>query len=225
VNCPVIPPTPPATPPDPAVTTVFADLVEGDDRFAFVGPTLLEENSISGGLGDDAMTGSEAQDFLTGGAGNDTFLALGGDDEMLGQAGDDTLNGGEGSDFNDCGAGVDLALVDPLDTVDGDCERTGAFVLNDTARVKGRKAKLKIDCPVTEAPACAGALTLYNGEKTIGTGTFAGPAGQTLLVQAKLKKGVARALDRDESLFVTVEAATTEPGGTSVNSKSVLLLG
>jgi Ca2+-binding RTX toxin-like protein len=220
VNCPVFPP-----PPDPPVATVFADLIEGNDRFAFVGPTTLEENTISGGLGDDSLGGSEAQDFLEGDAGNDSFLALGGDDEMYGAAGDDTLNGGEGFDFNDCGAGFDLALVDSNDTTESDCEQAGAFVLNDTARTKGRKAKLKIDCPVTELAGCSGDVTLYNGEKELGTGTFAGPAGQTLLVKAKLKKGVARALDKDGSLFVTAEVTITEPGGTSANSKTVLLLG
>jgi Ca2+-binding RTX toxin-like protein len=221
VNCPVLPPTPP----DPAVTTVFADLLAGDDQFAFAGTTELEENTINGGLGDDALTGSEAQDFLTGGAGNDTFMALGGDDEMFGQAGDDTLNGGEGFDFNDCGAGVDLALVDSLDTTDSDCERIGASLLNDTARVKGRKAKLLVDCPVTEGSACAGELTVYNGENTVGTGTFAMAGGQALQFNAKLKKGVARKLHRDGSLFVFVEVATMEPGGMAINGRSVLLLG
>jgi RTX calcium-binding nonapeptide repeat (4 copies) len=222
VNCPVFPP-----PPDPPVTTVFVDLFEGDDRFAFVGTTALEENTVNGGLGDDDMTGSEAQDFMEGDAGNDAFRALGGDDEMFGAAGDDVLNGGEGFDVNDCGAGFDLALLDPDDGlfVDSDCERVGAFVLNDTSRTKRRKAKIKVDCPATELSGCTGDVTLYNGEKTVGTGTFAGPAGETILVKVLLKKGVARALDRDDSLFVTAEVTIAEPGGTSVNSKTVLLLG
>ena len=220
VNCPLIPPAP-----DPAVTTLFADLGDGGDRFAFVTPWAFEENTVEGGLGDDEITGSEVQDFLTGGAGNDTFLALAGDDEMFGQAGDDSLNGGEGFDFNDCGAGFDVALVDSFDTTDSDCERSGSFVLDDSARVKRRKAKLTLDCPAAEAPVCAGTLALYNGDKTVGEGTFSVPAGETAQVNGKLKKGVARKLHKEGSLFVTVDATTNEPGGTATNSKTVLLLG
>jgi Ca2+-binding RTX toxin-like protein len=220
VNCPLIPPAP-----DPAVTTLFADLGDGGDRFAFVTPWSFEENTVETGLGDDEIIGSDVQDFLTGGAGNDTILALAGDDELFGQAGDDSLNGGEGFDFNDCGAGFDVALVDPFDTTDSDCERSGSFVLDDSARVKNRNAKLTLDCPAAEAPVCAGTLALYNGDKTVGEGTFSVPAGEALQVKGRLKKGVARKLHKEGSLFVNVESTTTEPGGEATNSTRVLLLG
>ena len=79
-----------------------------------------------------ALRGTEGVDRLVDKDGERTLLGLEGDDELYGGGGQDLILGGEGDDFIEakdgesdlvgCGPGNDVASVDNLDTVEGDCE-------------------------------------------------------------------------------------------------------
>lgn len=82
--------------------------------------------------GTDALSGTAGDDRLTGSAREDVIWADDGDDELYGGGGRDLIFGGAGDDFVEakdgeadlvaCGAGNDVASVDRLDRVEGDCE-------------------------------------------------------------------------------------------------------
>jgi hypothetical protein len=97
--------------------------------------------TLHAGTGDDTLIGGGGHDTLIAGAGRDTLTAGHGDTTLVGGTGPSTLTGGPGHDaFNGgsggetinsrdgvaenvaCGAGDDTAIVDPNDTVSGDCE-------------------------------------------------------------------------------------------------------
>jgi len=85
--------------------------------------------SVTGGLGDDALTGDARANTLNGGPGNDTLNGeanpaaaetKGGDDTLNGGAGTDRLNGGPGDDTLNGGAGTDTLNGNAgNDTLDG----------------------------------------------------------------------------------------------------------
>lgn len=78
----------------------------------------------------------------------------------------------DGADLLDCGGGFDLALHDPFDEVEIDCERTGARVVGDSAKVSSkRKLKAEVRCPASEGAGCEGKLKLTAGGKKLGKGT------------------------------------------------------
>jgi RTX calcium-binding nonapeptide repeat (4 copies) len=102
---------------------------------------------VDGGPGNDRVFGMAGNDQVHGGPGNDVVHGGTGTDHMYGDAGNDTLDdaprggpsgsdwfyGGAGSDdvfsrdrtrdYVDCGAGGDVAKVDGLDVVAGNCEQ------------------------------------------------------------------------------------------------------
>ena len=81
-------------------------------------------SSVDGSEGDEVLHGSDLDERITG---------LGGEDELYGGEGSDKLFSGDGDDFVEasdggrdlvsCGPGEDVASVDFVDLVAGDCER------------------------------------------------------------------------------------------------------
>lgn len=80
----------------------------------------------------DVQHGTEGDDRLTGSAKEDVIWARDGDDELYGDGAPDLILGGAGDDFIEakdgeadviaCGPGKDVASVDRIDRVEGDCE-------------------------------------------------------------------------------------------------------
>ncbi len=200
----------------------------------------VQVENVTAGNGDDVIVGDATSNSLTGANGSDQVSGLGGNDELfgdngsggvvrgiLGFAGDDTLDGGAGRDALDCGRGFDLALREPLDDVEPNCERIGAEVVGDSATVSGKKRnrlKVEIECPESEGATCSGKLKISAAGKKIGKGKFDVGAGKSRPSKAKLnKKGVKALKGADGSLLVTVLAKTTEPGGVSEDSGRILI--
>ena len=89
-------------------------------------PAVAEalSSSVDGTGGDEVLHGSE---------GDERIMGLGGADELYGGQGSDKLFSGDGDDFVEasdggrdlvgCGPGEDVASVDFVDLVAGDCER------------------------------------------------------------------------------------------------------
>lgn len=78
-------------------------------------------DTLDGGIGEDALFGRGGNDSMVGGDGNDYFEGGRGNDILLGQGGNDTLRGNLGSDSVDGGAGDDTFYVrdNDLDSVYG----------------------------------------------------------------------------------------------------------
>ncbi|NGQ90005.1 hypothetical protein G5V65_03785 [Rhodobacter sp. HX-7-19] len=57
-----------------------------------------DDNSLTGGSGNDSLRGGDGADTLSGGAGNDTILGGAGNDVISGGAGNDSLSGEDGDD-------------------------------------------------------------------------------------------------------------------------------
>jgi Ca2+-binding RTX toxin-like protein len=201
----------------------------------------VQVESVTGGNGDDLLVGDATANTLSGANGSDQISGLGGNDELFGDsggemalrggasgfAGDDTLDGGAGRDALDCGRGFDLALREPLDEVEANCERIGAEVVGDSAGVSGKKKnkfKIEIECPESEGASCTGKLKVTAAGKKVGKGKFSVGAGKSKPSKAKLsKKGVKALKGAGGSLLVTVLAKTTEPGGVSEDSETIFL--
>lgn len=66
-----------------------------------------EQNSMTGGLGNDHLWGGNLADYLSGGSGNDFIEGEGGNDHLRGGNGDDRLLGGLGNDLLEGGDGYD----------------------------------------------------------------------------------------------------------------------
>ncbi|MBR8828335.1 MAG: calcium-binding protein [Gomphosphaeria aponina SAG 52.96 = DSM 107014] len=73
-----------------------------------------DNDTIVGGVGDDAMNGKGGNDVVIGGKGNDNILGETGTDLLAGEEGNDTLNGGTGADIMVGGLGNDNYTVDNL---------------------------------------------------------------------------------------------------------------
>ncbi len=75
------------------------------------------------GDGADRLTGDQGDNFIAGGEGPDLIDGRRGRDKLLGVEGDDVLKAADGEkDQVACGAGDDIAVVDPIDAVRGNCE-------------------------------------------------------------------------------------------------------
>lgn len=75
--------------PDETELSEQGQIIEGDN----------ENNTLTGGAGDDQMNGQEGDDIVDGGAGHDVLHGAEGHDEVLGGAGDDILHGEDGDDL------------------------------------------------------------------------------------------------------------------------------
>ncbi|ANW23017.1 hypothetical protein BA953_01695 [Vibrio coralliilyticus] len=72
-----------------------------------------QDDTLSGGAGDDILFGQGGDDTLDGGAGNDILLGGVGDDTLIGGLGSDILSGGDGEDefvwhYGDLDGGTDV---------------------------------------------------------------------------------------------------------------------
>ena len=221
---------------------ISADNVANDGQAGETDNVLVE--NLTTGDGNDVLVGDDSPNLFVASAGNDTLVGAGGNDELFGDAatiggilarrgigsigsGNDTLDGGDGRDLLDCGPGFDLALHEPLDDVENNCERTGAQVVGDSAQLRGKKKnkfKAELLCPDTEGEPCSGKLKVRAGGKKIGKGKFSVGVGKTQGANAKLtKKGLKTVRRAGGSLLVTVEATTNEPGGTIVDEGTILV--
>lgn len=105
----------------------------GDDRVFGGGDN--GRDLIYGDKGEDTIRGQAGRDRLVGGEGHDILRGLGENDDLAGGPGRDLLVGGGEDDRIDaldgqrdvvrCGPGRDIAIVDPADRVDRDCQRVG----------------------------------------------------------------------------------------------------
>lgn len=95
----------------------------GYGRQAYLG--LGGADDIGGGYGDDCLLGNAGRDTVDGGYENDYVSGGAGVDVLKGGYGNDLLNAEDGApgDTVNCGAGIDVARVDPGDSVSG-CETT-----------------------------------------------------------------------------------------------------
>ena len=182
--------------------TTGNDTITGDDG----------AQNLLGRDGNDTLSGRGGPDRLQGDNGNDQRNGEGGDDALYGFSGDDTLDGGAGHDTfhgdyppglvtfragNDtirardgevdsvaCGLGGDIAVVDAIDAVSGDCESIdrGATVVTPVVpggralavrapksikrkRLLRRGLAVRLTCP----SACKAALRLRYKRRTLGT--------------------------------------------------------
>jgi hypothetical protein len=197
------------------------------------GDNVVQIEDVFGTEFDDSLTGNAVANELGGGPGDDALTGLAGNDALFGNDGDDLLNGGaspDGSaDLLSCGDGLDVALAEPLDVIEANCERRGAAVVGDTAKVSRKgTAKVRLACAPEEGTACAGSVALFSNGKEISkvgnSGAFDVPPGGTANAKVKLTDKGKRAVRRGGgALLVTAQAETVEPGGVSISEGRVLL--
>ncbi len=203
----------------------------------------VQAENVTTGEGADTIVGDDAQNTLVALGGPDTIRGLGGNDVIFADAApgsgmpvrglvqslpaDDVVDGGAGRDQVDCGTGFDLALHDPVDQLDANCERVGALLAAESAALTGKKknkAKVAIECPAAEGAPCEGRLAFTANGKQVGKGTFNVPADKTKKAKGKLnKKGLKAIGNAGGSLLVSVTVTTTEPGGVAESAGRILL--
>jgi RTX calcium-binding nonapeptide repeat (4 copies) len=157
---------------------------EGDDAR----PDL---ENIVGGDANDVLTGNAAANSIAGGPGNDTITVR--------DAGPDEVS---------CGTGLDHVIADPADSVDpaaGACEMVDRGPLAGlgrrvtlaagSGRVSGRRASLRLRCPLDAVGGCAGTVTLsVKGLGRVGRASFQAPTGATTTVRVTLSRRALRRL-------------------------------
>jgi hypothetical protein len=94
------------------------------------------------------------------------------------------------------------------------------------AKVKKRKAKIKIGCPADAPPPCTGKLelTYAGGHKTAGSAVFSIAAGATANVKVKISKKALKKLNRKGKLATQAAAAATDGAGLSVTTSGAVKL-
>jgi Ca2+-binding RTX toxin-like protein len=107
------------------ITSIQADLTDGNDRWDGSGITDIPQ-TLNGGDGSDNLTGGGANDTLDGGTGDDTLDGMGGADHLTGDAGADELDdttASDGTDVLDGGDDNDYfwmgSAANGLDTITG----------------------------------------------------------------------------------------------------------
>ena len=213
-----------------APVQVILDGLKNDGTGSADNVTATE--TVVGTLQGDLLRGDAGPNTLDGNGGDDVLVGGRGADELFGEAGDDHLTGGASpdgvADHLDCGSGVDVALRDARDLVEAGCERRGAAVDSDSARVRGkRRAKVQIACPSEEGATCRGKVSLLlNGKRVSTKGKFKVKPGKAANGKIALtKRGVETLRSAGGSLLVTVRVQTKEPGGSSISEARVLLTG
>jgi Ca2+-binding RTX toxin-like protein len=212
--------------PDTPLSVSLDDVA--NDGAAGEGDDVRSVEAVTTGPTDDVLIGSDLPNSLVSGSGNDVISGLGGSDDLAAGAGDDSVNGGAGGDDVGCDAGFDTALVDPGDDVDVLCERVGAKpIAGKTVNVNGKgKGKIPIACPALEGAPCAGVASVSVGGKQFAAGDFAVNPGADGKAGFKLGKSALKRLTKSGgTLFATIEASTTEPGGESIHSEGLVLSG
>lgn len=223
---------------DVLVGTPGPDVIQGlsgADRLS----GLEGDDDLDGGSGTDALTGGPGDDTLGGGSDGDVLDGEAGADRLDGGSDADQLHGGPGSDVlaagaeDDvvdardgeadvvaCGGGEDRALVDLVDSVDGDCERrelpagqrdlTGDLQPGRTAGVVARAGTVRVEVRRN------GRTVLVPLEELDGVVPFGAvltaPAGETpLTLVIRRADGTVQAL----TFTFTGRLGVTEPGQTT----------
>jgi Ca2+-binding RTX toxin-like protein len=199
------------------------------------------------GAGDDRFTGSDGPETFFGGSGNDTLdggAGLG--DVVDGQEGDDVLTVRDGAaDLARGGIGTDTATADFADVLvdvenrdvsaGPDTRGTAARVL--TRRVTSKlkrgtyKAKIRVECPASEAGGCAGTLVLQTARKInvrgvrvnvlVGSRRFNLDGGQRRTVTVTLPKRV-RKISRRGTLRLRATTTSRDAAGNVAQRSSRL---
>jgi hypothetical protein len=213
-----------------AVSVSFDGL--GNDGSPGEGDNVLGIESVAGTQFDDTLRGDDNANELDGNSGDDVIVGRRGSDDLIGDRGDDRLTGGASADgardHLDCGGGFDIALADTRDLVEPGCERRGARIASDSAKLgRGSSVRVRVACPAEEAVSCSGKLfVLLNGKRQSKKARFKVRAGKTKSETLRLTKAGRVALRRaGGSLLVAVRAKTVEPGGTTASEARVLLTG
>jgi Ca2+-binding RTX toxin-like protein len=204
----------------------------GDDTFAAQPGTPLSVLA-DGGAGNDVLTGAEEPDTFFGGDGNDTLTGGAGPDLLDGQLGDDSILARDNvGDVARGGAGTDSAQADLADSLDGienadvppaaDVTATPVDVLGRRINVRGRRARIALECPAAEAGGCEGSVALVSrrtfrvaGNRVrilLGSARFDIAAGERERVTVRLSRN-ARRLARQRRLPVTVQTLSEDAAG------------
>jgi Ca2+-binding RTX toxin-like protein len=205
------------------------------------------------GSGDDRLTGGDEADTFFGGLGNDTLdPGAGAGDLVDGQDGDDTLNVRDNAaDLARGGAGADTAQADIADVlVDvetkdvpagpavppaADTKGTAARVLNRRITSKLKRgvytARIRVECPASEAGGCRGALVLQTARTVSLGGTrfhavvaakrYTLKSGQRKTLSLRFPKGV-RALSRRGTLSLNAITTNRDAAGNLAQRSSRL---
>ena len=202
------------------------------------------------GTGNDRLNGGDEPDTFFGGLGDDTLdPGAGVGDAVDGQDGNDTLNVRDNAaDLARGGAGTDSATADREDIlVDVESQDvTAAPASPDTqgtaARVRARRitsklkkgvytARIRVECPASEAGGCTGVLALQT-RRTVSLGgtrfravvaskRYTLKAGQRKTLKVKLRKGV-RALSRRGTLSLNAITTNRDAAGNLAQRSSRL---
>ena len=196
------------------------------------------------GAGNDRFTGGDEADTFFGGLGDDTLdPGAGAGDAVDGQDGNDVLNVRDNApDLARGGAGTDSAKADIADVlVDveskdvpagpaappaADTKGTAARVLNRRITSKLKRgvytAKIRVECPASEAGGCSGTLVLQTARTVALGGTrfhavvvakrYTLKAGERKTLTVKLPKGV-RALSRRGTLSLNAITTNRDAAG------------
>ena len=208
------------------------------------------------GAGNDRFTGGDEADTFLGGLGDDTLdPGAGAGDAVDGQDGNDVLNVRDNAaDLARGGAGSDRAQADVADVlVDvetkdvpaapaaapapaaADTKGTAARVLDRRLTSKLKRgvytAKIRVECPASEAGGCSGTLVLQTARTVSLGGTrfhavlaskrYTLKAGQRKTVTVKLPRGV-RALGRRGTLSLNAITTNRDAAGNLAQRSSRL---
>jgi Ca2+-binding RTX toxin-like protein len=215
---------------DPSGVQVKLDGVRNDGTTG--ADNVLGVERVNGSAFNDLLRGDRGTNEFFGDDGDDLIAGGRGGDELLGGNGDDHLTGGGSRDRSvdrlDCGPGIDVGLSGGTDLVEAGCERSGARVVSDSAKLDADgDVTLRVSCPAEEGATCRGKLILLiNGKRRSAGGRFKVGAGKTGNGSLALGGAGQTALRKaGGSLIVNVRARTNEPGGTSTSETRVLLTG
>ena len=235
-----------------ATAEVFELNTFGGDDTLDVAPGLgaLIAVVADAGSGNDRFTGGDEPDTFSGGLGDDTLdPGPGIGDAVDGQDGNDALRVRDNAaDLARGGAGADSATAD-LEDVLVDVEAkdvTAAPAPADTqgtaARVRDRRitsklrkgvytARIRVECPASEAGGCSGVLALQTARSVSLGGTrfravvasrrYALKAGQRKTLKVRLPKGV-RALSRRGTLSLNAITNNRDAAGNLAQRSSRL---
>jgi Ca2+-binding RTX toxin-like protein len=218
-----------------ALIAVVADAGSGNDTFTGGD----EADTFFGGLGDDWLDpGPGAGDVVDGQDGNDTLKVR--------DAAADLARGGAGTDnatadAEDILTGVERADVTPIAAPPAgpaaDTRGTAARVRGTRVTSKLRRgvytAKIRVQCPASEAGGCAGALVLQTAKTItldgvsfhaiVASKRYTLKSGQTKTLKVKLPKGV-RALSRRGTLNLNAITTNRDAAGNLAQRSSRLAI-
>jgi hypothetical protein len=95
----------------------------------------------------------------------------------------------------------------------------GVTLANQKSKVKKRKAKVTIGCPIAAATSCTGTLSLtFAKGKTAGSTPFAMGTGATETLKVRISKKALKRLDKKGKLGTQASAAATDAAGVAATT-------